>query len=135
MGVVDVHKGERHDSPDLTLAPGYSAEVICDDDKGCIEIFAANDVLNAYDDSMHPTFPDGIRLEIDPPQSEMEVAMACWVAKAVSDFHEAMEFTMLDGKRLADPHPAGHEEEMWGWLYARMHALAWEYVRRWPIEG
>jgi hypothetical protein len=52
---------------------------------------------------------------------------------AALGFHEALEWTRLNGRRLAAPHPAGAAHgEMWDWLAAELLDLVDRYAARYP---
>lgn len=117
----------------IKLQPGFSAAV---HEGAGIDVSSLEDVKDAYDPKGKRTFPNSIYLDlgIDLPTHE-SVAVEIWAARAVSEFHEILEFIEVDGQRLAEPHPGGWTEtEMWAWLHECMSALATEYIKRYPIE-
>lgn len=78
-------------------------------------------------------------LEHGPPE---RLAKAMVVAETIQAFHEALEWTKVDGRRLADPHPPvggdperGEDYQMWDWLVTELGALLDTYIERWPARG
>jgi len=111
----------------IKLQPGFGAEVY----PGHVDVFCENDVPDAYGSCFG--FPNGISLDVPKRESEIDIAIDLWAARATSEFHEILEFMQLNGERLAIPHPKP-EEEMWKWVYGRMRRLAVDYMKRYPIE-
>lgn len=132
---VYVFRGDDETHPNITMQNGFSVEIWADCKIGPahIDVNSNNDVPNAYGEE-YRGFPNGISLDVKNPDDDLDVTRTCWVARAVSEFHEVLEFTTLDGERLADPHPP-NEGEMWQWLYEKIDAVAIEYMARYPYEG
>lgn len=78
----------------------------------------------AVDDWMHVD-------ESDPSA----LARAAAIAAVIDRVHEVLEWTTVEGERLADPHPGCDEEGMWGWLAAQVGDLLDNYAAGWPARA
>lgn len=130
---VTVHTRDGRAMPlPIQMQPGFSAEAL----PGHVDIWCEDEIQNAYGEDFG--FPNGISLDTPERKTELAIAIDLWAARAVSEFHEILEFTLLDGERLADPHPGGvdspEEGEMWEWLFNRVRRLATDYIRRYPAK-
>lgn len=60
-----------------------------------------------------------------------QFAVVVTAAMLVNSAHEFMEFVRVDGNRVFNPHPGGHEEQ-WEWLQRRMERVLRDYRREFP---
>lgn len=81
-------------------------------------------------------FPSGLDIECQARASVDPKVMARSIiaALAVGALHEGLEWVMVDGQRLAEPHPDynNNDPQVWDWLYDRMMRLISDYEKRWP---
>lgn len=117
---------------DVSMQPDFTCSIYANgrlDEIADVEVYADTCVPNAMGDGM---FENGITLSVPAPKDGRDAAVVVWASRATSEFHEILEFTKLNGKSIARAHPV-EEYEMWKWLYAKMYALANEYVERYPM--
>lgn len=117
----------------ISMEPGFKAAVYRESDTSYYAQIESNeDVLNS---SGRGKFPNGIGLSVPAPASDEDIVKTLIACRAVSGFHEAMEWTKLDGQPVAVAHPEEGEFEMWGWLYGKMRDLLDEYAERYPSSS
>lgn len=134
--------GEERDPrhPDIRLPPGFDAFVsevsYGDPNKVHVDMSATHDVENAFYDPDNRHSPerwgDGITLNVPTPTNDRDLAISLATCRAVSEFHETLEWVMVNGERLADGHPED-EGEMWDWLADKIRNLYLEYIERYPL--
>jgi hypothetical protein len=98
-------------------------------DDGAIPWLEGGDatVINAGGAATFSTYHE---LGSDPTPFEMAVALATGQLEAV--FHEVVEWTTVDGERIADPHPG--LETNWGWVQERLRAMVQDYAAKFPVR-
>jgi hypothetical protein len=110
----------------ITVAPTWSAQQT----QNHMDLETPGLATSPYDDGHgDDIFPGGLSFQFAEPYTPDHVAEQIVAALAASGLHEGLEWVMIDGERLAEPHPM-NEDEMWDWLMERMTALVQEYRER-----
>lgn len=71
----------------------------------------------------------GVSAVFPIPDDVHGLAIDVAAAHVYSAVHEAIEWTAVDGERLADPHPP-NSDEMWQWLAGATRQLIQDYIDR-----
>ena len=118
----------------ITIAPGWSAYESYDH----VELSAPGIAPSPYHPDRDELFPSGLSFELKAPFTSDHIAEQLVAALAAGALHEGLEWILVEGRRLAEPHPPEEnllgEDNLWDWLVGEIVTLVREYRKRYPMK-